>query len=471
MLSYTLAMEQLDFTPLNKARDINLDPGFYGTFAEIGAGQEVARYFFLAGRASQTVAKTMSAYDMTFSDAIYGKSSRYVCEERVIKMLDHEFKLIVERLDQQRGEKTRFFAFADTVATSSHGEPTAKCHGWLGIRFQTRPRGPTNDILVHVRMKDRTRLLQQEALGILGINLLHLSHKPPQSRQEIVEKLIQTITIERVELNLIRFNGPDFKHIDNRLLNLETVKQGLTEAVLFDADGTISNPSDSLFKRPILVQRGMFRPVTNINVSLSERGMAQFQSTLPKGTTPEVLFELTMDSLSSEPGMQDSDFLDRVEALCTLGHKVLLSKFKLFYQLKSFLRTYTNEPVGIIVGAAHLEKLFDPKFYEGLPGGMLEGFSRLFDDNTQILVFPFKSDDVCLTTKNFYLQGALQHLYKYLTAQNRIVDILNCDDVDTSIHSQDVRAMLATGDAKWQKLVPPSVRDLILKRKLFGIRE
>lgn len=462
-------MEQLELTPLKKARRINLDPDFYGTFAEIGAGQEVARYFFLAGRASQTVAKTMSAYDMTFSDAIYGKSGRYVCEERVLRMLDHEFNLIVERLAKQRGGHTRFFAFADTVATSSHGEPTARCHGWLGVRFQMRPGGPTNDIIVHVRMKDRTRLSQQEALGILGVNLIHLAYAPSEGPHEVVAHLVQTLTAERIEVNLIRFNGPDLEHVDNRLLNLEMVKQGVTEAILFEADGTISNPSDSLFKRPVLVQRGTFRPVTKTNVTLLERGVAQFKSQLARDNPPEILFELTMDSLSSNQGeVQTADFLDRVDTLCALGHKVLVSHFKLFYQVKGYLRAFTDQPIALLIGAGHLEKLFAAEHYQGLPGGILEGLSRLFDDSTQMLVFPFKTGQSCVTTKAFHAEGSLQKLYSYFLENERIVDISNCDDVDTSIHSEDVRKMLADNDPAWKELVPAKVRDLIVKRKMFG---
>jgi hypothetical protein len=465
-------MEQLDLTPLRKARHINIDPDFYGTFAEIGAGQEVARYFFLAGKASQTVAKTMSAYDMTFSDAIYGKSGRYVCEERVMRMLDHEFKLVVERLDKQRGDKTRFFAFADTVATSSHGEPTARCHGWLGVRFQMKPRGPTNDIVVHVRMKDRTRLLQQEALGILGVNLIHLAYEPSESPHQIVAHLVQTLTSERIEINLIRVNGPDLKHIDNRILNLEMVKQGVTEAILFDADGSVSNPSDCLFKQPVLVQRGTFRPVTKTNVTLLERGLEQFKSQLAKDVSPQALFELTMESLSAGAGeVQPQDFLDRVDTLGALGHKVLVSRFKLFYQVKSYLRAFTDQPIALLIGAGHLEKLFASRYYDGLPGGILEGFSRLFDDGTRMLVFPYKNETTCVTTKSFNPDSSLRHLYQYLLENQRFLDIAGCDDIDTSIHSEGVRRMLADGDPAWKELVPAKVRDLIVKRKMFGGRE
>ncbi|MBX7231006.1 MAG: hypothetical protein K1X29_02870 [Bdellovibrionales bacterium] len=459
-------MEQLD--PLKKARSINMDSSFYGTFAEIGAGQEVARYFFLAGRASQTVAKSISAYDMKVSDSIYGKSNRYVCQERILQMLDHEYGLLVERLSEQRGEKTRFFAFADTVATSSHGEPDARCHGWMGIRYQTYFQGPPHEIILHIRLKDRFRLQQQEALGILGVNLIHLSYSFPRTLTEIVKCLVHNLGHERLEINFIRCQGSENSWIDHRLLNLELVKQGVAEAVLFDEKGHIQNASDLLFRQPVLVQRGTFRPVTKTNLTLLEKGMEQFQSQFQQ--TPQVLFELTMHELTAEGELSHKDFLDRVDTLLTLGHKVLLTHFKLSYQVKSYLRSHTDQVIGLIVGADQLDRLFDSQHYQHLPGGILEGFSRLYDEKTKILVFPFKSEQMCLTASTFHPTGSLKHLYQYFIQQKLITDILGCEDVDTSIHSQDVRLMLKSGDPKWEELVPPPVRDLIKKQGLFGAK-
>jgi hypothetical protein len=463
-------MTDLDPAPLKKARAINVNGDFYGTFAEIGAGQEVARFFFLAGRASQTIAKSMSAYDMTVSDSIYGKSSRYVCEDRLSKMLDHEITLLRERLDSQRGSTTRFFAFADTVATSSHADSTARCHGWMGVRFQIKPRGPFNDIVLHVRMRDRARLQQQEALGILGVNLVALAHELPLNIPAIVERLTENLGPERVEINLIRLLGPDVKGVDNRLLNLEMVKVGVTDAILFEPSGEISNPSDELFKRALLVQRGTFRPITNTNLALIERGLVQFNKLLKGGEPPLVLFELTMENLAQEGQIVAGDFLDRVDTLCTLGHKVLLTKFNLFYQVKSFLRGFTDQPLAMIIGASHLEKIMDPQYYKSLPGGILEGFSRLFDDQTEIFVFPYKQREACFTAATFKAPGPRQQLYNFLRESGRIVDIAGCDDVDTSIHSSDVRRMLTANDRTWESLVPGPARDLIIKRKMFGAK-
>lgn len=461
-------METLEPVALKKARAINLESTFYGTFAEIGAGQEVARYFFVAGRASQTIAKSISAYDMTFSDSIYGKANRYVCEERVSKMLDHEFELLTSRLDQKRGGDTRFFVLADTVATSSHNEASAKCHGWIGIRFQLHPRGRVNDLILHVRMRDKSRLQQQEALGLLGVNLVHAAFRWTGNRSTLINELKENIGRERIEINVIRCVGEDVEKINERLLNLELVRNGLTEAVLFSEKGEIIHPGDTFFKKSVLIQRGTFRPVTTINQKLMESGIQQFQSQLGDKTKCQPVWELTMNSLTSAGVDGEVDFLERVDALCTLGYMVLLSKFDLFYQVRSYLRDYTDQPLAIIIGARHLEQIMNPEFYKSLAGGMLEGFSRLFDENTQLIVFPHQTANAKLTAKTFEPPGDLKHLYNYLIGARKIIDVEKCEAVDTAIHSADVRKMLANKDPKWESYVPTSVRDLIKKQKLFG---
>lgn len=465
-------MENRDYSPSRKALQINLDDSIYGTFAEIGAGQEVARHFFQAGRASHTIAKSISAYDMTFSDEIYGKESRYVCEPRLLKMLEYEFSLLQERLREKRGDRTRFFALANTVATSSQDEAHLKSHGWMGIRFQLRPNGPVNEIIMHVRFWDRFRLQQQEALGVLGVNLIHMAFFPPDKDEERIEALIETLSTKRIEVNMIRFSGPELQHLDNRLMNLELVKKGLTDAILFGADGRILNVGDALFHQPVLVQRGTFRPITNWNVEILDKVVDQFKKhPLVGGKTPKALFELTMNSLAKDEGdVDDEDFLHRVDTLSALGHEVLVSNFQLFYQLKFFLRQYTDEAIGIVVGAGVLPKLFDESFYAGLSGGILEGMSRLFDDKTRIFVYPFKDEKICATAQIFNPKPSLQHLYKHLFSNGCISDILKCDDVDTSIHSSEVHALLVKGDKKWRKLVPEKVGQLIESRQLFGYR-
>lgn len=449
-----------------KALRINLDDSLYGTFAEIGAGQEVARHFFQAGRASHTVAKTISAYDMTFSDAIYGKDERYVCQARIEKMLDHEFGLLEERLAKTRGASTRFFAFADTVATGSHARGEARSHGWLGVRFQTEPLGPTSELIVHVRLWDQFRLSQQESLGRVGVNLIHAAFYRRASTQELASALLDHVGSERVEIDLIQINGPAFAHLDQRLLNLELVVQGHTEAVLFDPKGEVQLLSELIFGKSCLVLRGSFRPLTNTNKLLLDQGLAEFKKQSSSEVQP--LLEMTMNSLTAEGELDQQDFLDRVDMMSSLGLPVLVSKFFLFYQLKSYLRNGTKEKIALVIGASHLEKLFDEKYYKELRGGILEAFSRTFDSQSQLLVFPFKTQNQCVTAASWRPQKELSHLYLYLLENGFICDISGCDDIDTSIHSDQVRQMLLAGSDDWQQLVPESVRATIIAKKLFG---
>jgi len=464
-------MELHDYSPGKKALQINLDDSIYGTFAEIGAGQEVARHFFLAGRASHTIAKTISAYDMTFSDEIYGKESRYVCEPRLMKMLDHEFGLLQERLQGKRGDTTRFFAFADTVATGSQDDGASKSHGWMGIRFQTKPGGAPNDIILHLKSWDRFRLQQQEALGILGVNLIHMAFFPSSKPHERISQLIDSLSTKRIEVNMLRFSGPDVRHLDNRLMSLELVKQGLTDAVLFAPSGGVLHAPDTLFRQPVLIQRGTYRPVTNTDVAILEKVLTQFrQHPLVGKLEPRVLFEITMNSLTSEAGVDNEDFLNRVDALAALGREVLVSNFRLFYQMKSFLRQCTAEVLGIVVGASLLPKMFDEKYYAELPGGILEGMSRLFDEKTRVFVFPDKNAKTCTTASTWNPEPKMLHLFKHLLGNGWITDVLNCDDVDASIHSETVRKLLQARDPKWKTLVPEKARRLIEERQLFGYR-
>jgi hypothetical protein len=462
-------MEIESLSPKLKALQINLDDGIYGTFAEIGAGQEVARHFFQAGKASHTVAKTMSAYDMTFSDAIYGKDARYVCESRLEKMLHHEFDLLVERLGDTRGKSTRFFAFANTMAThSNEGEPS-KSHGWLGVRFQTRPGGPTNDIILHVKLWDRLRLQQQEAVGILGVNLIHLAFFSGDSTEKTVARLMDHLSSLSIEINMLRFSGPDVAHLDNRLLALELVNQGLTEAVLFGPDGEVRHVNDTLFKKPVLVHRGTFRPITKANEEIIHRSLKHFKSLGEnKGLDPIVILEMTMSALSRRGQVDPKDFLERVDTLSLLKHHVLISNHDYFYQLKAYLRRSTDQMIGMVIGGGLLEKIFDEKPYRNLSGGILEGFSRLFDDNTRLFVYPLKSEELCVNAQSFFPPPPLHFLFDYLKTKNFVVDLLNCDDVDTSVHSQDVRDLLEKRDERWKDYVPEKIRDVILAKKFFG---
>lgn len=463
---YAHGVDTQDISPVKKALKINLDPRVYGTFAEIGAGQDVARYFFIAGKASQTVAKTMSAYDMVFSDAIYGKSGRYVSQERLNRMLEHEYELLVERLQEIRGDKTCFFAFADTVATH---QDVARCHGWMGLKFQLEPLAPPVQVRLHVRLHDRYRLQQTEALGILGVNLIEACFYHNQSIDDFLTALTDHLHAKRIEIDMIEMSGDGLSHIDNRLLSLELVRRGLTDAILFGPKGQMLQPSDALFKQTIFVQRGTFRPVTKTNLEILERGLNQAKRDWDVKDI-KVLFEMTVHGLAADGKVDPNDFLQRVDTLSVLGHSVLVSNFFLFHGLKAYLRRYTDQPIGLVIGASHLEKLFDQKYYTELSGGILEGFSRLFDEKTRMYVFPFKSEEICLTSQTFHPGPKTRFLYEHLKANKWVMDLAGCDEVDTSMHSHAVRELLAAQDPKWEAMVPEAVSERIKAYQLFGYR-
>lgn len=456
-------------TTLGRALEVNLNPQIYGTFAEIGAGQEVARFFFQAGKASQTIAKTISAYDMIYSDEIYGKESsgRYVCESRIFKMLDKEFNLLNKRLAPSRGKNTCFFAFADTVATGDQKKKFT--HGWLGLRFQLKPSGPPNDILLHVRMLDKYRLQQQETLGVLGVNLVYTAFTGLKDPHAVVDSLVANIKEGQVAIDLIRCSGPDLSHINNQLLNLELVRKGLADAILFGEKNSILTISDELFQKSVLIQRGIYHPVTNTHLDVLEKGTAQFKKEFPEEKKPLRLFEMSMKNLMQDGYLQEKDFLDRVSALTDLGFQVMVSNFHLFYKLKNFLRQYTQKPLTLIMSAAHLEKLFDPQYYENLEGGLLEGLGKLLDQNNRVYVYPHKTDKSCMTSASFFPEKKWLPIYQYFKNEKEITDISGCDQTSEYLHSDFVRELIEKKDPRWESMVPAIVRDSIKKRNLYNI--
>nr|BFD60116.1 hypothetical protein CKG001_22230 [Bdellovibrio sp. CKG001] len=460
---------------LSKARRINQDVSRYGVFAEIGAGQEVARHFFQAGKASQTIAKTISAYDMIVSDDIYGreKNGRYVCEPRLNKMLTHEYDLLVDRLSPTRGPQSRFFAIANTVATASSGS-NKQSHGWMGVRFQTEPGGPSNDIILHVRMLDRHRLQQQEALGILGVNLLNCAFYHLLEAEEFITHLVDGLKDDQIVIDVIKFHGPDVKHFDMRLMNLELVRRGLAEAILFSPQNEILNISDAVYGKSLLIQRGTFRPVTVTHLDVLQKGLQQIKGDVLKseGKDLEVLplMELTMHNLTADGHVNEKDFLARVETLTSQGLHVLISNFFLFYGLKRFIRRYNPHFMALVVGASHLNKLFTEEHYRDLQGGLLEGLGKLLEQKTKLYIYPHKTPNLCLTTKSFFPAPHLRHVYAHFIENQQIVDISGCDETGEYLHSIDVMKMIEKGDPQWERLVPPGVQDLIKSQKLFGLK-
>lgn len=384
---------QEKLTADRKALLINLNESIFGTFAEIGAGQEVARHFFHVGGAAGTVAKTMSAYDMTFSDAIYGKSGRYVSKERLLSMLNHEYLLLIERLSEKRGAQTNFFVFANTVVARSF-KGSNECHGWLGIRFQTKPLGAPNDIIIHVRMWDRENVLQQQALGIIGVNLIYGAFFQRQEPEQFVCGLLDELSIQRIEVDMLEFNGPDLAHIDNRIVSLHLVEKGLTNAIMFSPKGEVLQPSEVFYKKPILVERGRFNPLTSLHQDMLKSARAQMSKIdSARKVDPVVFFEITLNNLLSGDVKDKGEILKRADAILNLGYTILISNYSEYYRLSAYFRRYTDEAICMVMGIKTLLQIFNEQFYDDLEGGMLEALGRLFRQEVKLFVYPMKREE------------------------------------------------------------------------------
>jgi hypothetical protein len=457
-------------TTQEKALRINLSRAIYGSFAEIGAGQEVAANFFKVGGASGTVAKTMSAYDMKFSDAIYGVCDRYVCEDRLFRMLDHEYVLLPERLPH-RIETTRFFAFADTVEILNY-ERTNQGHGWIGLRFQLTPKSAPNDCIIHVKMHDADPLLQQFALGIVGVNLLYACNFMSDP-EDILMSLLDGLTARRIEIDMFRLSGPDFKHVDNRLMALKLVKNGLTKAAMFGPDGNVMQPSDELYKKNVLVLRGRFRPPTHVNVDMLLTSRRHFKQEPDVDRSKIVLLtELTLNDLSPDGKIDEKDFLHRADIICSLGQSVLISNYFEYYRLVDYLSRITKgKKTGIIMGIYALQKVFEEKTYENTRGGILECFASLFGTNVKLYIYPAlrKDSHELFTLKDFEaeLPANLKHLFRYLMDNNKLEDINDANVRNLHIVSDNVLAMVRKGEAGWEKFVPHKVEEAIKEHGLF----
>jgi hypothetical protein len=455
-----------------KAIRINLDPTKYGTFAEIGAGQEVARWFFRVGGASGTIAKTISAYDMQVSDAIYGKCDRYVSRQRLLTMLDHEYALLQERLSAKRGADTRFFAFAETVAAQGYIHRD-ECHGWMGVRFQTQPEFEPSQVIIHIRMLDVENLQQQEALGIAGVNLVYGALYFLDDVEVLVKSLLDDLTSERIEVDMIKFSGPAFEKVDNRLIALKLVQHGLTKAAMFRADGEVVNAAETLYKKAILVERGSFRPVTNVTLDMLRSAQAQFvQEPGVQGEEVLVLMEMTLRNLIDGGEINHQDFLDRVDILSTQGKMVLISNYGAFHRLATFLFRYTKKRIGIVMGVPTLREIFDEKYYTDLEGGILESFGRLFKNDLKLYVYPLLelATKALITAANLRVEPHLQHLYDYLLQNRSIESLRDVRKECLPIFSRDILEQIKTGAQEWEDMVPPEVAQIIKERHLLGCR-
>ncbi|NJL15469.1 MAG: TonB-dependent receptor [Microscillaceae bacterium] len=469
-------MESKALSAREKARRLNLETNTYGSFAEIGAGQEVAAVFFKAGGASNTIAKTMSAYDMTFSNAIYGveESGRYVVQSRLMKMLDKEYRLLEQRLGIKMGFERCFFAFANTVTTINY-QKTNQGHGWIGVRFQLHPQSPPNDLIVHVKMQDSDAINQQHALGTIGVSMIYACYFHYQDPEQMIISLMDNLSRDRIEVDMFKLAGPDFEHIDNRLLSLQLVKNGLTHAAIFGPDGHVIPPADLLYKKNILALRGRFRPLTHVNLDMLKRGYDLFsQEEDVRKDRIEILTELTLNDLrqgSEDQEIDYKDFLDRVDILSSLGCTVMISDYQEYYRLVTYFSEFTKEKIGIVLGIYALEMIFDEKYYETLRGGILESFSTLFSRNVKLYVYPAhhrsKSGEL-YTCRNFELPENLVDLYQYLLANDKIENIRNFEAEGLHIISDQVLQQIRNGQAGWETCVPDGVAKAIKERLLFG---
>ena len=459
-------------TVQEKALRINLIRAIYGSFAEIGAGQEVAANFFKVGGASGTIAKTMSAYDMKFSDAIYGVCERYVCEDRLMMMLDHEYVLLPERLPH-RVDATRFFAFANTVEALNY-ERTNQGHGWMGLRFQLRPNSEPNDCIMHIKMHDNDPHQQQYALGVVGVNMIYacMFMSDPE---EILLSLRDGLVGKRIEIDMFRIGGPDFTEVDQRLMAMLLVKNGFTKAAMFGPDGSVMQPSEALYKKNVLVLRGRFRPVTHVNVDMLLSSRRHFKREGDVGKSKiVVLTELTLNDLSIGGGeIDEKDFLSRADLICSLGQTVMVSNYFEYYRLVDYLNKITKgRKIGIIMGIYALQKVFEEKTYENLRGGILESFGSLFGNNVKLYVYPALQRDGSeglFTLKDFEAQlpEHLKDLFRYVMKNNKLEDVQDANTENLKIISDNVLEMIRNGESGWEKYVPNPVEKAIKSHSLF----
>jgi hypothetical protein len=455
----------------DKALRINLNENIYGTFAEIGAGQETVRHFFRAGGSSGTIAKAMSAYDKDFSDAIYGieKDGRYVTESRLKRMLDHEVMLIEKRLDRDKHPSKMFFSYANTVATIDFAKQF-KGHGWVGVRYQVDSDEAYNEIMLHIRFKETDAKLQQETLGKLGVNLIYGAFYKYNDPKKLLRYLYDHIEKDQLEIDTINFSGPRFADVDNRLMSLQLVKNGMTDAVMFDPTGKNILPAAVLYKKNILALRGSFRPVTKVNMDMYERSLEMFvdENKVKKENTL-VIFEITLSNLRSDGEIDERDFMDRAELLCSLGQTVMISNFQEYYKVVEYFSDYTKARMGLALGVNNLIDIFDEKYYRHLSGGILEAFGKLFYRDLKVFLYPMEDEyGNVINSQNLKVHPRMKELYKFFAYNGKVVDITDFERDNLKIFSREVLKMISNGDPGWEEMLPKGIAEMIKKDHLFG---
>ena len=455
----------------DKALRINLNENIYGTFAEIGAGQETVRHFFRSGGSSGTIAKAMSAYDKDFSDAIYGieDDGRYVTESRLKNMLSHEVKLIENRLSRDKHPNKLFFSYANTVSTIDFAKQF-KGHGWVGIKYQVVAEEEYNEIILHMRFKENDARLQQETLGVLGVNLIYGAFYKHNDPKKLLRYLYDHLDKDQLEIDTINFSGPRFANVDNRLMSLQLVKNGMTDAVMFGPDGQNILPAAILYKKNILALRGSFRPVTKVNMDMYEKSLKMFleESKVDKDNAL-VVFEITLSNLRSEGEIDERDFMDRAQLLCSLGQTVMISNFQEYYKVVEYFASYTKARMGLAMGVNNLVDIFDEKYYRHLSGGILEAFGKLFYRDLKVFLYPMENENgEIVTSQNLKVHPRMKELYKFFAYNGKVVDITDFDKGHLKIFSREVLKMINEATPGWEKLLPEGIAEIIKKYELFG---
>ena len=452
-----------------KALEINLNEKIYGTFAEIGAGQEVARNFFQAGAAVGTIAKTMSAYDKTYSDAIYGTedSKRYVCESRLYKMLDHEYGLMEERLQDERPD-TCFFVFADTVAAINYRK-TIKGDGWLGVRFQLSPNEKPNECMIHVKMLDNDNRLQQEAIGIIGVNLIYACYFYHNDYEQFVYSLIDGLR-GRVNVDMVRLTGPRFQKVDNRLLGLYLVKHDLTPVTMFDENKNSVHASEFLYKKALMVVRGHYRPPTLVTVDVIEKSFEQFKQ--EPDVNEEKAFmvaEMTLDNLELGGAINEYDFILRADLLCAMGMKIIISNCNNHQGLINYLSTFKIQKLGLVIGINELGQIVEEKYEQNQDGRLLVAFGELFTRNIKIYAYPALDEETkaLKTASNLVVPEGIKFLYKYLIDSQHIVEVKKYDKALLEIFPHQIYRAICEGQTGWEDKLPKHLADMIQEKGMF----
>ena len=455
----------------DKALRINLNENIYGTFAEIGAGQETVRHFFRAGGSSGTIAKATSAYDKDFSDVIYGveEDGRYVTESRLKKMLTHESNLIEKRLSRIKHPNKIFFSYANTVATIDFAKQF-KGHGWVGIRYQIEPDEEYNDIILHIRFKETDVRLQQETLGILGVNLIYGAYYKFNDPKKLLRYLYDHLDKDQLEIDTINFSGPRFADVDNRLMSLQLVKNGMTDAVIFDPEGRNVLPAAILYKKNILTLRGSFRPVTKVNMDMYKESLKMFlEENKVDAENTLVIFEITLSNLRSDGEINEKDFMDRAELLCSLGQTVMISNFQEYYRVVEYFAKYTKARMGLAMGVNNLVDIFDEKYYRHLSGGILEAFGKLFYRDLKVYLYPMIDENgVIINSETLRVHPRMKELYKFFKFNGKVVDITNYNPENLEVFSREVLKMIGENKPGWESMLPSGVAEIIKTQELFG---